>query len=166
MVEKGFSQDACVGAFRDFIHKLDPFICSVSTGVSVTSSNTGVPDISGSVYTKTQVIASCQSLSPKRTETWKGKRLFIRSCLFHFFFCSHLRSRVSTLVHQQLRSACPLLWAAEDPSTPQLRQATPLPPSCTSWLHINNPILRFCTTTCSRMDRYKYNLHYVRIWWV
>lgn len=34
----------------------------VSTGVSVTSSNTGVPDISGSVYTKTQVIslASCK----------------------------------------------------------------------------------------------------------
>lgn len=57
-----------VRAFGNFIHKLDPFIYSVSTGVSVTSSNTGVPDISGSVYTKTQVIASSQSLSPKRTE--------------------------------------------------------------------------------------------------
>lgn len=31
-------------------------VSSVSAGVSVTSSNTGVPDISGSVYTKTQVI--------------------------------------------------------------------------------------------------------------
>ncbi|XP_009998089.1 PREDICTED: ubiquitin-associated protein 2-like [Chaetura pelagica] len=32
-----------------------------STGVSVTSSNTGVPDISGSVYSKTQVSAWCVS---------------------------------------------------------------------------------------------------------
>lgn len=39
------------------MHKVAPFVSSVSAGVSVTSSNTGVPDISGSVYTKTQVRA-------------------------------------------------------------------------------------------------------------
>lgn len=36
-------------------------VSSVSAGVSVTSSNTGVPDISGSVYTKTQVITDQKS---------------------------------------------------------------------------------------------------------
>lgn len=37
-------------------------ISLVSAGVSVTSSNTGVPDISGSVYTKTQVITVLEHL--------------------------------------------------------------------------------------------------------
>lgn len=38
------------------------------SGVSVTSSNTGVPDISGSVYTKTQVSADPKSLN--RIRVW------------------------------------------------------------------------------------------------
>lgn len=54
---------------------------------------------------------------------------------------------------QQLRSACPRLSGAGVPSIPQLLLAMPLPPSCTSSHHTNNPTLRFCTTTCSRMDR-------------
>lgn len=49
----------------------------LSAGVSVTSSNTGVPDISGSVYTKTQVtteifthrICFCLSCSSKQKNT-------------------------------------------------------------------------------------------------
>lgn len=57
------------------------------------------------------------------------------------------------LAHQQLRSACPQLWGAGDPSTPLLQLATPRPLSCTSSHHINSPTLRSCITTCSKMDR-------------
>lgn len=42
--------------FSSLVFGLSLSIYTVIAGVSVTSSNTGVPDISGSVYTKTQVI--------------------------------------------------------------------------------------------------------------
>lgn len=44
-------------------------------GVSVTSSNTGVPDISGSVYTKTQVSVFATLLNLFRTCTTKWHRI-------------------------------------------------------------------------------------------
>lgn len=53
-----------------------------SAGVSVTSSNTGVPDISGSVYTKTQVAAGYdQDLCSRAAMPW-----FFFYFIFYFFF--------------------------------------------------------------------------------
>lgn len=63
----------CIKRFHSWIRS---FILSVSTGVSVTSSNTGVPDISGSVYTKTQVITYSRSLFLKTAGNWKRSRSF------------------------------------------------------------------------------------------
>lgn len=51
-------------------------VSPVSAGVSVTSSNTGVPDISGSVYTKTQVIAEHECLDKYFDPVFTGKGLF------------------------------------------------------------------------------------------
>ena len=132
----------------------------VSAGVSVTSSNTGVPDISGSVYTKTQVITDHNYLKictvnncfPRRCSLNQAKHMSVPFISLSSS-CSRLRSRVSTPARQQLRSACPRLWGAADPSTPRLQLATPRPPSCTSWHRTNSPTLRSCTTTCSRTDR-------------
>lgn len=48
---------------------------TVFAGVSVTSSNTGVPDISGSVYTKTQVMMDLKCL-PKYFNSFLTGSLF------------------------------------------------------------------------------------------
>lgn len=55
IVASWFEGHVLVDRFTNFSTKVCD-ISLVSAGVSVTSSNTGVPDISGSVYTKTQVI--------------------------------------------------------------------------------------------------------------
>lgn len=51
-------------------------VSSVSAGVSVTSSNTGVPDISGSVYTKTQVITDHKCLDEYFKSFLTGSNFF------------------------------------------------------------------------------------------
>lgn len=121
-----------------------------SSGVSVTSSNTGVPDISGSVYTKTQV----RALLLKALVGSEFPRFIPSLYCSVLFVCSPLRSRVTTRRrHQAPPSACRRRWAAAAPSTPRLRPLMPPHPSCTSSLLISSPTHRCCTTTYSKTPR-------------
>lgn len=115
-------------------------------GVSVSSGTTGLPDMTGSVYNKTQVRV-CKGGQI-------GQRQVQFSLIFSLFSLSFrlLTSKDFTqgLLHL---SACPLPWVPLGLWPLELPLAMPLRHSCTSCLHTSSPTPSCCTTTYRRMPR-------------